>query len=122
MIVVLNERVLETLVDIGFTLVEREPQIKVIGPKILTKKQSKRIVSSVINDFHNVHFIVKLRQINSLNNNDYDYFVSYRGRQFNLNIMYKQYPYYTFFLKALKAKAFSLIQVNPQWALYIKEL
>ena len=123
MIIVLNERVLETLLDIGFHLVEEgtvgylndlcpKYGYKVVGPKYFTTAQSKKIASSVMNNFVNVEFFTQ---------ND-RYLVAYHGKNYDLHSMYTRSPQYLFFIEALRTKAFDLICNDPKWVKFIQEL
>ena len=123
MIIVLNERVLETLLSVGFKLVEKgivdyindlcpKYGFKVVGPKYFTTPQSKKIASSVMNNFADVEFFTE----------DGFYLVAYHGKDYDLRSMYTRSPHYLFFIEALKVKAFDLIRNNPDWVDFIQEL
>ena len=134
MIIVLNERVLETLLDVGFHLVEDgkvgcwvdgSPKygFKIVGPRYFTRNQSKRIASSVMNNYADVEFFTRLSsKTDESGNNLYDYLVDFDGKEYNLKAMYTRSPLYLFFIEALRTKAFALIYNSPQWAKFIQEL
>ena len=134
MIIVLNERVLETLLNIGFHLVEEgivgywddaSPKygFKIVGPRYLTRDQSKAIASSVMNNYVDVKFFTRLYPEKDEFGNDYhDYLVEYDGREYNLQTIYNRSPHYLLFIEALRVKAFDLICNSPQWTKFIQEL
>lgn len=133
MIIVLNERVLETLLSFGFYLVEEGrvgywrdgyPKwgFKVIGPRYLSRGQSKRIASSVMNGYSDIKFSTRLSSYkDELGDNLYSYLVEYEGKEYNFQTLYKLSPHYLLFIEALKVKAFDLIYNNPQWAKFINQ-
>lgn len=123
MIIVLNERVLETLLTFGFRLVEEglvgywgdgSPKygFKLIGPSYLTRWQSKKIASSVMNDYQDVIFFIR----------DGFHIAECHGKQYYLHTMYTHSPRYLFLMQALRTKAFDLIRNSPQWANFIQEM
>lgn len=134
MIIILNERVLETLLNIGFHLVEDgkvgywangfpKYGFKIVGPRYFTRDQSKKIASSVMNNYVDVKFFTRLYPEKDEFGNDYhDYLVEYDGREYNLQTLYKRSPHYLLFIEALRVKAFNLIYNSPQWAKFIQEL
>ena len=120
MIIVLNERVLDALLDIGFHLIQDgrvgfygdgSPKygFKVRGPRYFTREQSKKIASSVMNDYSNVHF-------------GSDYCVVFNGEKYDMNCLYNRSPYYLFFMQALRTHFMSLVLADPEWLEFVKEL
>ena len=133
MIIILNERVLETLLSIGFHLVEDgkvgywtdgSPKygFKIAGPRYLTRDQSKKMASSVMKNYADVNFSINYSVIEASDRIVRDYLVEYCGITYNLRSIYERSPHYLFFIEALRAKAFNLIYNNPQWAKFIQEL
>ena len=134
MIIVLNKRVLDTLLDFGFHLMEDgvvgswsdgSPKVgfKVIGPRYLTRRRSKKIASSVMNDYVDVKFFTRLSsKTDESGNNLYDYLVDFDGKEYNLLTMYHRFPHYLLFMKALESQFLSLVRADSAWLDFIKEL